>query len=177
MGWAQLSNRSSNPKSFMHRLLVASFTSKISLLFTIFLCAGILEGRRLIIVVTQFDRTYGPNNTGEEITVQEVYEKVCQLVSEACPDVKISCDDVLPVSGLWAYNARMLMSHPDGPEHDNYRRSVEWYLPQCQSLPCGQGQSWSSYFTDKSDDELAKQLLDVSGLASIEERYNNCLAI
>jgi len=177
MGWAQLSNRSSNPKSFMHHLLVASFTSKISLLFTIFLCAGILEGRRLIIVVTQFDRTYGPNNTGEEITVQEVYEKVCQLVSEACPDVKISCDDVLPVSGLWAYNARMLMSHPDGPEHDNYRRSVEWCLPQCQSLPCGQGQSWSSYFTDKSDDELAKQLLDVSGLASIEERYNNCLAI
>lgn len=132
-------------------------------------------------MVTQFDRTYTPNNPRGEITVQEVYAKVHQLVSEACPHVKISRDDVLPVSGLWAYNARMLISHPDGPERDNYRRSVEWYLSQCQSLPCGQGESRISHFTRKSDDELAKQLLDVSGLDSIEKRYNimynNCLAI
>lgn len=138
--------------------------------------AGIFEDRRIIIVVTQFDQAYMPNNTSEEITVQKVYKKVDQLVSEACPNVKISHDDVLPVSGLWAYNARMLMSHPDGPEHDSYRRSVEWCLSLYPSLPSGQGQSRSSYFTGESDDKLAKQLLDVSGLDSIEERYNNCLS-
>ena len=136
------------------------------------LLAGVFEDRRLIIAVAQFDRTIQLDDTNEEITVEDVREKVHQLVSEACPDVTISCDDVLPLSGLWAYSARMLMSHPNGPEHSKYRRNAESYLRQYQSLPGGQGESQSSSLTSRNDDELVEQLLDVSRFASLEARYD-----
>ena len=70
--------------------------------------AGVFEDRRLIIVVTKFDRTVDPDDTDEKITVEKVQEKVCQSVREACPDAKISFDDVVPLSGLWAFQAQML---------------------------------------------------------------------
>ena len=69
--------------------------------------AGVFEDRRLIVVVTQFDRTVEPDDTDEGITVEKVQEKVCQSVRKACPDVNISVDDVLPLSGLWAYHVTM----------------------------------------------------------------------
>ena len=137
------------------------------------LLAGVFEDRRLITVVTQFDRTVEPDGIDEEeITVEKVQEKVCQSVREACPDVKISVDDVLPLSGLWAYHARMLaMSHPDKPEYSLYRKSVERSLSRYRSLPCGQGESPSACLTKLSDDQLVKALLDSSGFASLEARY------
>ena len=134
--------------------------------------AGVFEDRRLIIVVTHFDRTAEPDGIDEGITVEKVQEKVCQSVRKACPDVKISVDDVLPLSGLWAYHARMLaMSHPDKPEYSLYRKSVERSLSHYRSLPCGQGESPSACLTKLSDDQLVKALLDSSGFASLEERY------
>ena len=126
-------------------------------------------------MVTQFDLRFLPTGINEEITVEKVHRRVQQLVSKACPDVTLSVDDVLPLSGLWAFNARMLMSHPDGPEHDIYRRNVVWCLTQNQSLPSGQHESRSSCFLGKTDDELAKQLLDVSGFARLEARYRKFL--
>ena len=134
--------------------------------------AGVFEDRRLIIVVTHFDRTAEPDGIDEGITVEKVQEKVCQSVRKACPDVKISVDDVLPLSGLWAYHARMLaMSHPDEPEYSLYRTSAEKYLSAYQSFPCGQGENQSKCLENQSDDELATKLLDVSQFASLETRY------
>ena len=134
--------------------------------------AGVFEDRRLIVVVTQFDRTVEPDDTDEGITVEKVQEKVCQSVRKACPDVNISVDDVLPLSGLWAYHARMLaMSHPDEREYSKYRRKAEKYLSDYQSFPCGQGENQSTCLRNQSDDELATKLLDISRFASLEERY------
>ena len=134
--------------------------------------AGVFEDRRLIVVVTQFDRTVEPDDTDEGITVEKVQEKVCQSVRKACPDVNISVDDVLPLSGLWAYHARMLaMSHPDEREYSKYRRKAEKYLSDYQSFPCGQGENQSTCLRNQSDDELATKLLDISRFASLEGRY------
>ena len=125
-----------------------------------------------MIVVTQFDRTVEPDDTDEGITVEKVQEKVCQSVRKACPDVNISVDDVLPLSGLWAYHARMLaMSHPDEREYSKYRRKAEKYLSDYQSFPCGQGENQSTCLRNQSDDELATKLLDISRFASLEGRY------
>jgi len=136
------------------------------------LLAGVFEDRRLVIVVTQFDRTVEPDDTDEGITVEKVQEKVCQSVRKACPDVNISVDDVLPLSGLWAYHARMLaMSHPDEREYSKYRRKAEKYLSDYQSFPCGQGENQSTCLRNQSDDELATKLLDISRFASLEGRY------
>jgi len=132
---------------------------------------GVLTDRRLIVVVTKFDQTNRPFDP-DQISVETVHKKVCELVSKACPDVTISREDVLPLSGLLAYEARMLMSHPDGPEHDNYKSSVKWSLNCHQSLPGGQGESQSSCLEGRSDDELAKQLLDVSKFGSLEARIH-----
>ena len=131
------------------------------------------EDERLIIVVTQFDVATQPDDSGEDIPAEEVQEDVCQFVSEACPDVKMSRDDVLPLSGLWAYNARMLTCHPDGRQHSTYRTSVERSLSICPSIPRGEGESRSS-FLGARDDELAEKLLEFSLLNSLEARYNNC---
>ena len=131
--------------------------------------AGVFEDRRLIIVVTKFDQIIEPDGTGEEITVEQVQEAVCQSVSEACPNVKISVDDVLPLSGMWAYNARMLaISHADEPGYTACRDCVVRILSN--HSPCGQGESPSSYLSKRSDDQLVVQLMDISRLSSLEER-------
>jgi len=132
---------------------------------------GVFEDRRLIVVVTQFDKTMEPDGSGEEITVKKVQEEVCQSVREACPDVNISCDDVLPLSGLWAYHARMLTCQSDELEHRRCRKEVERCLQNYHSLPRGQGESVSSGLTVQKDDELAKTLLDASEFASLEARF------
>ena len=144
-------------------------TAKYCAYFILFLFAGIFENKRLIIVVTCFDRLLVPDGTGEEITAQKVQEHVCQSIKKACPHAKISCDDVLPLFGLWAYHARMLATcHPEEPGYTQCRECVEYCLSQYQSLPRGQGESQSSCLSELSGDELAKQLLDVSGFASLE---------
>jgi len=140
------------------------------------LLAGVFEDRRLIIVVTQFDRTVEPDGIDEEeITVEKVQEKVCQSVREACPDAKISFDDVVPLSGLWAFQAQMLaMSQPD--DEDGYRRHrdrVVRSLSKYQPFPCGQGESLGSALAKQSDDQLVQALLDASGLAGLKERIHN----
>ena len=135
--------------------------------------AGVFEDRRLIIVVTKFDRTVDPDDTDEKITVEKVQEKVCLSVREACPDAKISFDDVVPLSGLWAFQAQMLaMSQPD--DEDGYRRHrdrVVRSLSQYQPFPCGQGESLGSALAKQSDDQLVQALVDASGLAGLKERY------
>jgi len=132
---------------------------------------GVFEDRRLIIVVTKFDQTNPPYDT-DPTSVETVYKKVCELVSKACPDATIRCDDVLPLSGLWAFSAQMLMSHTCGPEH-NYRRMAEQVLSQYQSVPCGEDESKSSCLTKKKDDELAKKLLSLSKFGSLKARIQS----
>ena len=140
--------------------------------------AGVFEDRRLIIVVTQFDRTTEPDSTDEEITVEKVQEEVCQSVHEACPDAKISFDDVLPLSGVWAYNARMLaMSGQDEPGHSTCREAVVRCLSNYQSSPCGQGESPSSSLSKRSDDQLVKELLGISRITNLEARYTLAVCI
>ena len=124
-----------------------------------------------MIVVTQFDRTVEPDDTDEGITVEKVQEKVCQSVRKACPDVNISVDDVLPLSGLWAYHARMLTCQSEELERQRCRQDVERCLQNYRSLPCGLGKSLSSQLTVQNGDEPAKTLLDASEFASLETRY------
>ena len=138
-----------------------------------FLPAGVHKDKRLTIVLTQLDLAVQPDESGNQMTAEKVKGKALQFLSEKFPDIQISGDDVLPLSGLWAYNARMLMSHRDEPQYSMYKKSVEKCLSNCPSLPGGEGESQSSFLARHSDDELARVLLDASQLHTLETRYNN----
>lgn len=153
-------------------------TQNENVAIAILLPAGVFEDRRLIIVITQFDLMLEPDSTDEEITVEKVQELVCQSVREACPDAKISFDDVLPLSGVWAYRARMLAkSRPDEPNYSTTREVVVRYLSNYQSSPCGQGESPSLCLSIQNDDHLVEKLLGISRIASLEERYTLAVCI
>ena len=138
---------------------------------------GVFKGNRLIIVVTKFDKTIDSadlSDSNEEMSEEKVKKRACQFVHKAC-DVEFSPDDVLVVSGSWAYCARMLdMTPPYGPTqcaHKRYQANVKKCLRGVPNSTCGQGEDLNVSLDKLGDDELSAKLEEASGIAALEERY------
>ena len=132
------------------------------------------EGNRLIIVITKFDQQselVELYDTEEEITEEDVKEQTCQFVRGICPSAKISHDDVLPVSGRWAYHARMLASTPrHHAMHSRYNEIVKSCLCAGPNPTRGQEEDLYTCLDEYEDHELSKKLEEVSGVTKLEER-------
>ena len=126
-------------------------------------------------MITKFDeqsKSAQLSDTEEEIT-GKVKEQTCQFVREACAGVDISPDDVLPVSGRWAYHARMLaMTPPKHPNNNRCRANVKTCLRDVQGQPCGEGEKLSTSLDVLSDDVLIAKLEEASGITTLEARYS-----
>ena len=55
----------------------------------------------MTIAVTQIDQSY--IGTGNELTVEQVKERVAREIEMLLPDVHVPRDAIIPVSGIWAY--------------------------------------------------------------------------
>ena len=141
-----------------------------------FLFTGVFQGNRLVIVITKFDQQSGSaylSGTGEEITEEQVKKQTCQFVREACTGVDISPDDVLPVSGRWAYNARMLANTPPHePNHHKCQTSVKICLLAIRDQACGEGEDLNTSLDELPDHKLIAKLEEASGIATLEARYS-----
>ena len=85
---------------------------------------GIFGDNRQMVVITKFDLvrvSQLEDYSEEETTEDEVKEAACLSVSYACDGAKISPDNVIPVSGRWAFHARMLARSMEGPP------ARDWY--------------------------------------------------
>ena len=158
-------------------------------------CTGIFDDNRLIIVITKFDLVRVSQSedyteeettediteeiveeTAEEITEDKVKEAACLSVSNACHGAKISPDNVIPVSGRWAFHARMLArSHPGSTNHKRCRQIVMKCLGEVCDLTCGQGEKPSTSLVKLEDHELSARLEEFSGIANLEVRYSTYL--
>ena len=139
---------------------------------------GVFQSNRLIIVITQYDQVSGSSelsDTDEEITEEGVKKQTCQFVHKACPGVKFSPDDVLLVSGRWAYHARMLaVTPPHGPTqraNEKFQATVKRLLRDVPNTTCGQGEDPTVSFDKLGGDELSAKLEEASGIATLEARY------
>ena len=137
---------------------------------------GVFEGNRLIIVITKFDQQSGSadlSDTWVKITENDVKEQTCQFVRKICPTAKISHDDVLPVSGRWAYHARMLASTPrHHAMHSKYEENVKKCLCAGPNPTRGQEEDLYTSLDEYEDHELSKKLEEASGITMLEERYS-----
>ena len=137
---------------------------------------GVFEGNRLIIVITKFDQQSESaelSDTEEEITQEDAKEQTYQFVREICPSANISHDDVLPVSGRWAYHARLLASScPHHALHGRYQENVKKCLRVVPNPTCGQGEDLNTSLDEFEDNELSTKLEKVSGITVLEERYS-----
>ena len=137
----------------------------------LFLFTDVFQGNRLIVVITKFDEQLA--DTDEEITEGEVKDETCQFVHEACAGVELSPNNVLPVSGKWAYNARMLaMTAPQKPTHYKYRDMVKKCLQNLSNQACGEGEKLSKILDELPGDELSAKLEEASGITTLEARYS-----
>lgn len=132
---------------------------------------GVFQDNRLIVVITKFDEQLA--DTDEEITEGEVKEETCQFVQKACPGATISPNDVLPVSGRWAYYARMLaMTGRQEPTHQRYYNEVMRCLHNVRGQPCGEGEKLNTSLDPLTDDELSAKLEEASRITTLEARYS-----
>ena len=145
-------------------------------------CTGVFDDNRLIIVITKFDLVRVSQSEditeeitedpAEEITEDKVKEATCLSVSKACDGARISPDNVIPVSGRWAYQARMLAKvDPESPNHKKFRQIVVKGLEVCD-LTCGQGEKPSTSLVKLGDHELSTKLEGFSGITNLEARYS-----
>lgn len=138
-------------------------------------CTGVFEDNRLIIVITKFDlvhvsqsEDYSEEEVTEEITEEKAKAATCLYVSKVCQGARISAANVIPVSGRWAFHARMLARNC---QHESSRRkcrqNVERCLAEVPSPACGQEERQS---TRLEDNELSAKLEIASGIANLEVR-------
>ena len=122
-------------------------------------------------MITQFDRPSWSgdlSDTEEEISEEEAKEKTCQFVRKICPSAKISHDDVLPVSGKWAYHARMLAnSSPWELTHYRCQSNVRKCLADVPNRMCAQGED---PYAVLEDSKLSTELEKASGITVLEAR-------
>ena len=138
-------------------------------------CTGVFEDNRLIIVITKFDlvhvsqsEDYNEEEITEEITEEKVKAATCLYVSRACQGARISPANVIPVSGRWAFHARMLaMNRQHESSRRRCRQNVEKCLAEVPSPTCGQEEKPS---TRLEDNELSTKLEIASGIANLEVR-------
>ena len=62
---------------------------------------GIFEDGRMMIVITHFDMSY--NQVSKELTEQEVKATVISQINRLVPEVTVSEERIVLISGLWAY--------------------------------------------------------------------------
>lgn len=138
-----------------------------------FFLTGVFCDNRVIIVITKFDLVNQSSDPDEdEVTEEKVKEETCQFVSKACAGVDISPDDVLPVSGRWAYNARMLANTgPEEPNHHKFQTIVKSCLGDVPNATRGQGEDPNMSLDKLGDDVLSTKLEEASGIITLEERY------
>ena len=138
---------------------------------------GVFHDNRVIIVITKFDEVNRSSDPDEddEVTEEKLKEETCQFVSKACPGATILPDDVLLVSGKWAYNARMLANTgPEEPNHHRCQDAVKRCLRDVPNATCGQGENPSMSLDKLGDDELSAKLEEASGIIALEARYSGC---
>ena len=138
-----------------------------------FFLTGVFRDNRVIIVITKFDLVNQSSDSDEdEVTEEKVKEETCQFVSKACPGATILPDDVLPVSGKWAYNARMLANTgPEEPNHHRCQTIVKSCLCNVPNATRGQGEDPNMSLDKLGDDVLSAKLEEASGIIALEERY------
>ena len=148
--------------------------SQTSLFHVCILFTGVSKDNRLIIVVTKFDKVISSSkecDPPEEMTEEIVKKQVCQFVHRAC-GVEFSNDDVLVVSGQWAYIARMLaMTPPYKASHLRCQDAVKRCLRDVPNATCGQGEDPNMSLDKLGDDVLCAKLEEASGIITLEERY------
>ena len=115
--------------------------------------------RHLIIVVNRLDEVCSGTDDDfddEEETlnkneiVSRVHSSVCEMCG--CPIEHVPREVVIPVSGRWANNARMLIKKP------RLKKDVVKILSQFYDQPLGQGESADSVLAQKPVWELASEL-------------------
>ena len=138
-----------------------------------FFLTGVFRDNRVIIVITKFDLVnQSSDSDDDEVTAGKVKEETCKFVSKACPGATILPDDVLPVSGWWAYNARMLANTaPEEPIHNRCQANAKKCLRDVPNATRGQGEDPNMSLDKLGDDELSAKLEEASGIITLEERY------
>ena len=120
---------------------------------------GVFTDRRLLVVVTHFDVSYTQEMEDQVLSPDVVREEVYKVVKAATEgNFSLTKDDVVLVSGMWAFAARKLLyTHDDDP---NLMRKVRMYLVDFGKNPS----------TGTSAQDLARQLEEASGITSVEQR-------
>ena len=85
-------------------LYLLSVISSCMLATALLISAGIFEDGRMMIVITHFDMSY--NQVSKELTEQEVKATVISQISRMLPEVTVSKEIIVLVSGLWAYQVK-----------------------------------------------------------------------
>ena len=76
----------------------------LHLIVIFFSVLGVFEDGRMLIVITHFDMSY--NQVDKELTEQEVKKIVISQISRVVPEVTVSKEIIVLVSGLWAYQVK-----------------------------------------------------------------------
>ena len=120
---------------------------------------GVFTDRRLLVVVTHFDVSYTNMMEDQVLSPDVVREQVDEAVKAATEgNVSLMKDDVVLVSGMWAFAARKLLyTHDNDPKLMHKARE---YLMDFGINPS----------TVTSAQDLARQLEEASGITSVEQR-------
>ena len=120
---------------------------------------GVFTDRRLLVVVTHFDVSYTNMMDDQVLSQDEAREEVYKAVKTATKgNISMTKDDVVLVSGMWAFAARKLLyTHDEDP---NLMRTAREYLMDFGINPS----------TATSTQDLARQLEEASGITSVEQR-------
>ena len=120
---------------------------------------GVFTDRRLLVVVTHFDASYTNMIDDQVLSQDEAREEVYKAVQTATKgNVSMTKDDVVLVSGMWAFAARKLLYTCD--DDPNLMRTAREYLMDFGINPS----------TATSAQDLARQLEEASGITSVEQR-------
>ena len=120
---------------------------------------GVFTDRRLLVVVTHFDVSYTQEMEDQVLSQDQVREEVYKAVKSATEGtVSLTKDDIVLVSGMWAYVARKLLyTHDDDP---SLKSEAKDYLMEFGTNPS----------IAISTQDLAQQLEEASGITSVEQR-------
>jgi hypothetical protein len=125
---------------------------------------GLFTQNRFVIVVNKMDQVNGEGSAEEEdLTREDVINNVYEFVKAKFEsDEEIPKSIVVPVSAIWAYNARMFLQDPTST---SFKKAMKKSFMYCASdQPCGES------YEVESGEELAKILVDHSNIMELEKR-------
>lgn len=133
------------------------------LCYTICTYVGVFVNKRVIIAVTQFDKTFSPVVEHNQMTEEEAKRIVCGMIKSST-GFKASQDLVIPVCSMWAFVARKFRHVPNDGRFRQYIRSE---LEKCPG-PRGQQENPE----ELGPALLADRLEEESGIDILEERLS-----